>query len=74
MNKETFEKIWDETLGKVEGLEFECSPQLEAHLMKIANDEYTDDEIVHHLQLDYYYQPPLPLNYIDVKIDRNELL
>jgi len=46
MNKEDFEKIWNETLGKVEDLEFECSPQLEAHLMKIANDEYTDDEIL----------------------------
>jgi len=45
MNKETFIKIWDETLGKVENLKFECSPLLREHLMKIANNEYTDDEI-----------------------------
>ena len=45
LTKEDFQKIWDETLGKIPDLEFECSPHLKEHLLNIADGKYTDDEI-----------------------------
>lgn len=69
ISKEAFQKIWNETLGQVEDLEFECSPELKEHLIKIANGEYTDEEIIEHLQLDIYVKPPMPQKFITVDFD-----